>query len=156
MQNCRSPQPSDDFNCIFFSHFVWHIELWILSCRNRMRKIFFLSLFLLHSTSLLFSYRFNIILFSVDSLRLNFPSFNLQMWIDSVIEYDIIVETLTGSEIEVTVTDDDTIGYIKTHIQKYEGKPINSILFCIFFLLSFICMLFPIKIRGRKYLRKLV
>lgn len=44
------------------------------------------------------------------------------MWIDSVIEYDIIVETLTGTEIEVTVTDDDTIGYIKTHIQKYEGK----------------------------------
>lgn len=44
------------------------------------------------------------------------------MWIDSVIEYDIIVETLTGAEIEVTVTDDDTIGYIKTHIQKYEGK----------------------------------
>lgn len=45
-----------------------------------------------------------------------------QMWIDSVIEYDIIVETLTGAEIEVTVTDDDTIGYIKAHIQKYEGK----------------------------------
>lgn len=44
------------------------------------------------------------------------------MWIDSVIEYDIIVETLTGAEIEVTVTDDDTIGYIKTHIQKYEGN----------------------------------
>lgn len=78
------------------------------------------------------------------------------MWIDSVIEYDIIVETLTGSEIEVTVTDDDTIGYIKTHIQKYEGKPINNILFCIFFLLSFSCMLFRIEIRGRKYLRKLV
>lgn len=44
------------------------------------------------------------------------------MWIDSVIEYDIIVETLTGAEIEVTVTDDDTIGYIKTHIQKFEGN----------------------------------
>ncbi|XP_031630508.1 uncharacterized protein LOC116345359 [Contarinia nasturtii] len=48
------------------------------------------------------------------------------MWIDSVIEYDIIVETLTGAEIEVTVTDDDTIGYIKTHIQKYEGIPIRQ------------------------------
>lgn len=44
------------------------------------------------------------------------------MWIDSVIEYDIIVETLTGAEIEVTVTDDDTIGYVKSHIQKYEGN----------------------------------
>lgn len=52
-------------------------------------------------------------------LKLNCCVF--QMWIDSVIEYDIIVETLTGAEIEVTVTDDDTIGYIKTHIQKYEG-----------------------------------
>lgn len=44
------------------------------------------------------------------------------MWVGGVIEYDIIVETLTGSEFEVTVTDDDTIGYIKTHIEKIEGK----------------------------------
>lgn len=44
------------------------------------------------------------------------------MWIDRVKEYDIIVETLTGAEIEVTVTDTDTVGYIKTHIQKSEGN----------------------------------
>lgn len=67
----------------------------------------------------------------------------LVMW---AIEYDIIVETLTGTEIEVTLTDDDTAGYIKLHIQKYEGiliiflneilviVPIDSIAF---FVLSF-------------------
>lgn len=37
-------------------------------------------------------------------------------------QYDIIVETLTGSEFEVSVTDEDTVGYIKSRIQKYEGK----------------------------------
>lgn len=36
--------------------------------------------------------------------------------------YDIIVETLTGSEFEITVTDRDTIGYIKSRIQKDEGN----------------------------------
>lgn len=36
-------------------------------------------------------------------------------------QYDVIVETLTGSEFEVTVTDKDTIGYIKSRIQKHEG-----------------------------------
>lgn len=56
------------------------------------------------------------------------------MWIDSVIEYDIIVETLTGAEIEVTVTDDDTIGYIKTHIQKYEGNFFRFFLFSSIFI----------------------
>lgn len=37
-------------------------------------------------------------------------------------QYDIIVETLTGNEFEVTVTDKDTVGYIKSRIQKYEGN----------------------------------
>lgn len=37
-------------------------------------------------------------------------------------QYDIIVETLTGSEFEVSVTDEDTVGYIKSRIQKYEGE----------------------------------
>lgn len=37
-------------------------------------------------------------------------------------QYDIIVETLTGSEFDVSVTDTDTVGYIKSRIQKYEGK----------------------------------
>lgn len=36
-------------------------------------------------------------------------------------QFDIIVETLTGSEFEVTVTDKDTIGFIKAQIQKHEG-----------------------------------
>lgn len=49
-----------------------------------------------------------------------FVSF-LQMWADSVIEYDIIVETLTGNEIEVTINRRQTIAFIKFHIQKYEG-----------------------------------
>lgn len=40
------------------------------------------------------------------------------MWTPS---YDIIVETLTGSEFEVTVNDRDTVGYLKSEIQKYEG-----------------------------------
>lgn len=40
------------------------------------------------------------------------------MWSPS---YEIIVETLTGSEFEVTVSDRDTVGYIKSKIQKYEG-----------------------------------
>lgn len=44
--------------------------------------------------------------------------FPADMWTP---QYDIIVETLTGSEFEVTVTDKDTIGYIKSRIQKYEG-----------------------------------
>lgn len=37
-------------------------------------------------------------------------------------QFDIIVETLTGSEFEVTVTDQDTIFFIKSQIQKHEGK----------------------------------
>lgn len=37
-------------------------------------------------------------------------------------QFDIIVETLTGSEFEVTVTDKDTIGFIKSQIQKHEGN----------------------------------
>lgn len=45
------------------------------------------------------------------------------MWSPS---YEIIVETLTGSEFEVTVSDRDTIGYIKSRIQKYEGIPVNQ------------------------------
>ncbi|XP_058055556.1 uncharacterized protein LOC131206967 [Anopheles bellator] len=45
------------------------------------------------------------------------------MWTPS---YDIIVETLTGSEFEVTVNDLDTVGYIKSKIQKYEGIPVNQ------------------------------
>ncbi|XP_059608814.1 uncharacterized protein LOC132256421 [Phlebotomus argentipes] len=40
-------------------------------------------------------------------------------------QYDIIVETLTGSELKVTVTDKDTVGYIKSRIQKYEGIPVG-------------------------------
>lgn len=36
-------------------------------------------------------------------------------------QFDIIVETLTGSEFEVTVTDKDTIGFIKSQIQTHEG-----------------------------------
>lgn len=71
------------------------------------------------------------------------------MWIDSVIEYDIIVETLTGTEIEVTVTDDDTIGYIKTHIQKYEGTYVvqseNYVLFMVIFETSFLFQRLQIK-----------
>ncbi|XP_062559474.1 uncharacterized protein LOC134224201 [Armigeres subalbatus] len=46
-----------------------------------------------------------------------------KMWNPS---YDIIVETLTGSEFEVTVSDRDTVGYIKSKIQKYEGIPVNQ------------------------------
>lgn len=45
------------------------------------------------------------------------------MWTPS---YEIIVETLTGSEFEVTVGDRDTVGYIKSKIQKYEGIPVNQ------------------------------
>ncbi|XP_058823941.1 uncharacterized protein LOC131684803 [Topomyia yanbarensis] len=45
------------------------------------------------------------------------------MWSPS---YEIIVETLTGSEFEVTVSDRDTVGYIKSKIQKYEGIPVNQ------------------------------
>uniref|UniRef100_A0A182NLI2 AN1-type domain-containing protein n=1 Tax=Anopheles dirus TaxID=7168 RepID=A0A182NLI2_9DIPT len=40
--------------------------------------------------------------------------------------YDIIVETLTGSEFEVTVQDRTTVGYLKSEIQKYEGIPISQ------------------------------
>ncbi|XP_062713696.1 uncharacterized protein LOC134290551 [Aedes albopictus] len=40
--------------------------------------------------------------------------------------YEIIVETLTGSEFEVTAGDRDTVGYIKSKIQKYEGIPVNQ------------------------------
>lgn len=36
-------------------------------------------------------------------------------------QYDILVETLMGSIFEVTVTEKDTVGYIKSRIQKYEG-----------------------------------
>lgn len=44
-------------------------------------------------------------------------------------QYDIIVETLTGSEFEVSVTDEDTVGYIKSRIQKYEGKfPLQNLI----------------------------
>ncbi|GAB0087829.1 Ubiquitin-like domain-containing protein [Sergentomyia squamirostris] len=43
----------------------------------------------------------------------------------SLPQYDIIVETLTGSELKVTVTEKDTIGYIKSRIQKYEGIPVG-------------------------------
>lgn len=47
------------------------------------------------------------------------PVFSIQkMW---SAQFDIIVETLTGSEFEVTVTDKDTIGFIKAQIQKHEG-----------------------------------
>ncbi|XP_058128931.1 uncharacterized protein LOC131284033 [Anopheles ziemanni] len=45
------------------------------------------------------------------------------MWTPS---YDIIVETLTGSEFEVTVNDRDTVGYLKAEIQKYEGIPVSQ------------------------------
>ncbi|XP_038115743.1 uncharacterized protein LOC6035027 [Culex quinquefasciatus] len=45
------------------------------------------------------------------------------MWSPS---YEIIVETLTGSEFEVTVSDRDTVGYIKSKIQKYEGIPVSQ------------------------------
>ncbi|XP_049284286.1 uncharacterized protein LOC125764276 [Anopheles funestus] len=45
------------------------------------------------------------------------------MWTPS---YDIIIETLTGSEFEVTVNDRDTVGYLKSEIQKYEGIPISQ------------------------------
>uniref|UniRef100_A0A182NZD2 AN1-type domain-containing protein n=1 Tax=Anopheles epiroticus TaxID=199890 RepID=A0A182NZD2_9DIPT len=45
------------------------------------------------------------------------------MWTPS---YDIIVETLTGSEFEVTVNDRDTVGYLKLEIQKYEGIPTSQ------------------------------
>uniref|UniRef100_A0A1L8DTS8 Putative ubiquitin-like domain of an1 n=1 Tax=Nyssomyia neivai TaxID=330878 RepID=A0A1L8DTS8_9DIPT len=44
---------------------------------------------------------------------------------DSLPQYDIIVETLTGAELKITVTEKDTIGYIKSRIQKYEGIPIG-------------------------------
>lgn len=37
-------------------------------------------------------------------------------------QYDIIIETLTGSEFEITVSAKDTVGYIKSRIQKHEGK----------------------------------
>lgn len=35
--------------------------------------------------------------------------------------FEIMVETLTGSIFEVTCKTTDTIGYIKSRIQKYEG-----------------------------------
>lgn len=41
-------------------------------------------------------------------------------------DYDIIVETLTGSEFEVTVRETDTIGYLKYRIKKYEGIPVSQ------------------------------
>lgn len=46
------------------------------------------------------------------------------MW--SIHHFDVIVETLTGSEFEVTVTDGDTIGFIKSQIQRHEGECIES------------------------------
>ncbi|XP_055609415.1 uncharacterized protein LOC129756528 [Uranotaenia lowii] len=45
------------------------------------------------------------------------------MWNPS---FEIVVETLTGSEFEVTVCDRDTVGFIKSKIQKYEGIPVNQ------------------------------
>lgn len=71
----------------------------------------------------------------------------LQMWTPP---YDIIVETLTGSEIEVTVNERDTIGYIKSKIQEYEGmiyyyplhncyRRINILRFQVYQLISSIC-----------------
>lgn len=47
----------------------------------------------------------------------------IKMWTP---QYDIIVETLTGSQFEVTVTEKDTVGYIKSRIQKYEGIPVDQ------------------------------
>ncbi|XP_037025472.1 uncharacterized protein LOC119066890 isoform X2 [Bradysia coprophila] len=43
-------------------------------------------------------------------------------------QYDIIIiiETLTGSEFEITVSAKDTVGYIKSRIQKHEGIPIGQ------------------------------
>lgn len=41
-------------------------------------------------------------------------------------DYDIIVETLTGSEFEVTVRETDTIGSLKYRIKKYEGIPVSQ------------------------------
>lgn len=52
-----------------------------------------------------------------------YPTLMWKMWSPS---YEIIVETLTGSEFEVTVSDRDTVGYIKSKIQKYEGIPVNQ------------------------------
>ncbi|KAJ6646298.1 AN1-type zinc finger protein 4, partial [Pseudolycoriella hygida] len=41
-------------------------------------------------------------------------------------QYDIIIETLTGSEFEITVSAKDTVAYIKSRIQKHEGIPISQ------------------------------
>jgi Ubiquitin family len=38
-------------------------------------------------------------------------------------QFELIIETLTGSEIEVTVSQTDTILCIKSKIQQFEGKP---------------------------------
>lgn len=43
-------------------------------------------------------------------------------------QYDIIIETLTGSEFEITVSAKDTVGYIKSRIQKHEGMYLWTIL----------------------------
>lgn len=37
-------------------------------------------------------------------------------------QYDIIIETMMGTEIEVSVTSVDTVRYIKSSIEKYEGN----------------------------------
>jgi hypothetical protein len=43
------------------------------------------------------------------------------MWSQNPL-FDLIVETLTGSEIEVTVSQSDTIACIKSKIQQFEGE----------------------------------
>lgn len=41
-------------------------------------------------------------------------------------DYDIVVQTLTGNEIEVSVRETDTISYLKYRIKKYEGIPVSQ------------------------------
>lgn len=47
-------------------------------------------------------------------------------------QYEIIIEALTGSEFEITVSAKDTVGYIKSRIQKHEGMydSYESKMFC--------------------------
>lgn len=55
--------------------------------------------------------------------------------------FEIMVETLTGSIFEVTCKTTDTIGYIKSRIQKYEGMN-NFNLIILFFIDFFFSKIF--------------
>lgn len=60
--------------------------------------------------------------------------------------FEILVETLTGSIFEVSCKTTDTIGYIKSRIQKYEGLyNLNLIILCSSFFLTFVIHFFLLR-----------